>query len=114
MKHELVQLAGKIDWAWIASQITPLYSAKSAAQATAGLGSEGRARAGRRSFGARQRRRPPRAGSMRGSGVLNARFDADTLADVYFGRGSTILLERERTKRQTIQSRRLMYTRKVA
>jgi transposase, IS5 family len=28
MKHELVQLAGKIDWAWIDSQITPLYSAK--------------------------------------------------------------------------------------
>jgi len=27
MKHELVQLAGKIDWAWIDSQITPLYSA---------------------------------------------------------------------------------------
>ena len=68
MKHELVQLAGKIDWAWIDSQITPLYSAKSAARATAGLGSEGRARAGRRSVGARQRRRPPGAGSMRGSG----------------------------------------------
>ena len=27
MKHELVQLTGKIDWAWIDSQITPLYSA---------------------------------------------------------------------------------------
>src|SRR5262245_38829115 len=27
MKHELVQLAGKIDWTWIDSQITPLYSA---------------------------------------------------------------------------------------
>src|SRR5215813_8197798 len=26
-KRELVQLAGKIDWAWIDSQITPLYSA---------------------------------------------------------------------------------------
>ena len=25
MKHELVQLAGKIDWAWTVSQITPLY-----------------------------------------------------------------------------------------
>jgi hypothetical protein len=36
MKHELVQLTGKIDWAWIDSQITPLYSAKSAARATAG------------------------------------------------------------------------------
>ena len=27
MKHELVQLAGKIDWTWIDGQITPLYSA---------------------------------------------------------------------------------------
>jgi IS5 family transposase len=26
MKHELVQLAGKIDWAWIDSEIAPLYS----------------------------------------------------------------------------------------
>ena len=30
-----------------------------------------------------------------------------TPADVYFGRGRTILLERERIKRQTIQSIRL-------
>ena len=30
-----------------------------------------------------------------------------TPADVYFGRGQTILLERERIKRQTIQNRRL-------
>ena len=30
-----------------------------------------------------------------------------TPADVYFGRGQTILLERERIKRQTIHSRRL-------
>jgi len=27
MKHELVQLAGKVDWAWIDGQIAPLYSA---------------------------------------------------------------------------------------
>ena len=26
MKHELVQLAGKIDWPWIDSEIAPLYS----------------------------------------------------------------------------------------
>jgi IS5 family transposase len=26
MKHELVQLAGKIDWAWIDDEIAPLYS----------------------------------------------------------------------------------------
>lgn len=26
MKHELVRLAGKIDWAWIDSEIAPLYS----------------------------------------------------------------------------------------
>lgn len=32
-----------------------------------------------------------------------------TPADVYFGRGQTILLERERIKRQTIQSRRLLH-----
>ena len=37
-----------------------------------------------------------------------------TPADAYFGRGNTILLERERIKRQTIQSRRLMHTRKAA
>jgi IS5 family transposase len=28
MKHELVQLAGKIDWGWIDDQIAPLYSDK--------------------------------------------------------------------------------------
>jgi transposase InsO family protein len=32
-----------------------------------------------------------------------------TPADVYFGRGNTILLERERIKRHTIQHRRLMH-----
>jgi transposase InsO family protein len=32
-----------------------------------------------------------------------------TPADVYFGRGQTILLERERIKRKTIQHRRLLY-----
>ena len=32
-----------------------------------------------------------------------------TPADVYFGRGHTILMQRERIKRQTIQSRRLMH-----
>jgi len=32
-----------------------------------------------------------------------------TPADVYFGRGQTILLERERIKRQTIQTRRLLH-----
>ena len=37
-----------------------------------------------------------------------------TPADVYFGRGNTILLERERIKRQTIQNRRLMHTRIAA
>ena len=26
MKHELVQLAGKLDWAWIDGEIAPLYS----------------------------------------------------------------------------------------
>ena len=32
-----------------------------------------------------------------------------TPADVYFGRGQTILLQRERIKRQTIETRRLQY-----
>jgi hypothetical protein len=27
MKHQLVQLAGKLDWAWIDGEIAPLYSA---------------------------------------------------------------------------------------
>ena len=35
-------------------------------------------------------------------------------ADVYFGRGHTILLERERIKRKTIQNRRLLHRRQAA
>jgi len=37
-----------------------------------------------------------------------------TPADVYFGRGQTILLQRERIKRQTIAQRRLQYQRQAA
>ena len=37
-----------------------------------------------------------------------------TPADVYFGRGQTILLERERTKRATIQNRRLQHQTRAA
>ena len=37
-----------------------------------------------------------------------------TPADVYFGRGQTILIERERIKRQTIESRRLLHRRQAA
>jgi putative transposase len=37
-----------------------------------------------------------------------------TPADVYFGRGQTILIERERIKRQTIENRRLLHRRKAA
>ena len=37
-----------------------------------------------------------------------------TPADVYFGRGETILLERERTKRNTINQRRLQYRNQAA
>ncbi len=37
-----------------------------------------------------------------------------TPADVYFGRGQTILLERERIKRQTIHNRRLLHQNKAA
>jgi transposase InsO family protein len=37
-----------------------------------------------------------------------------TSADVYFGRSQTILLERERIKRNTIQNRRLQHQKKAA
>jgi len=37
-----------------------------------------------------------------------------TPADVYFGRGQTILLEREKIKRNTIQNRRLQHQKKAA
>ena len=37
-----------------------------------------------------------------------------TPADVYFGRGQTILLKRKRIKRQTIENRRLNYRRIAA
>ena len=37
-----------------------------------------------------------------------------TPADVYFGRAQTILLERERIKRNTIQKRRLQHQKKAA
>jgi len=37
-----------------------------------------------------------------------------TPADVYFGRGQAILLERERIKRQTVQQRRLLHQSKAA
>jgi putative transposase len=37
-----------------------------------------------------------------------------TPADVYFGRGQTILLERKRIKRQTMQTRRLIHHQKAA
>ncbi len=37
-----------------------------------------------------------------------------TPADVYFGRGQTILMQRERIKRQTIQKRRLQYRKSAA
>jgi hypothetical protein len=41
-------------------------------------------------------------------------IDNLTPADVYFGRGQTILLERERIKRQTIANRRLLHRRQAA
>ena len=37
-----------------------------------------------------------------------------TPADVYFGRGKTILAERRRIKQQTIQTRRLNHQRQTA
>jgi transposase InsO family protein len=41
-------------------------------------------------------------------------LDNLTPADVYFGRGQTILLERERIKRDTIEQRRLNHRAKAA
>src|ERR1700704_6240656 len=41
-------------------------------------------------------------------------IDNLTPADVYFGRGQTILLERERIKRKTIAQRRLQHKRQAA
>ena len=41
-------------------------------------------------------------------------IDNLTPADVYFGRGQTILLQRERIKRQTITQRRLQHQRQAA
>src|ERR1700683_4738244 len=41
-------------------------------------------------------------------------IDNLTPADVYFGRGQTILLERERIKRKTIQTRRLLHNQQAA
>ncbi len=41
-------------------------------------------------------------------------LDNLTPADVYFGRGQTILLQRQRIKRKTIESRRLQYRKAVA
>jgi hypothetical protein len=37
-----------------------------------------------------------------------------TPADVYFGRGQTIVLERERIKRQTLQQRRFLHQQHAA
>ncbi|MBT5567357.1 MAG: transposase [Rhodospirillaceae bacterium] len=37
-----------------------------------------------------------------------------TPADVYFGRGETILIERERIKRNTIKQRRLQHRKAAA
>ncbi len=41
-------------------------------------------------------------------------LDNLTPADVYFGRGQAILLERDRIKRQTIQQRRLLHQQQTA
>jgi putative transposase len=41
-------------------------------------------------------------------------LDNLTPADVYFGRGQTILLQRERIKRKTIEQRRLLYRQRAA
>ena len=51
---------------------------------------------------------------LNGLEIVHGRLSNLTPADVYFGRGQNILLERERIKRQTIQNRRLNYRRIAA
>jgi hypothetical protein len=41
-------------------------------------------------------------------------LDNLTPADVYFGRGQAILIERDRIKRRTIQQRRLLHQQQAA
>lgn len=55
----------------------------------------------------------PRASPIRQT-TLCRNLSNLTPADVYFGRGPTILLERERIKRNTIQKRRLQHQKKAA
>jgi len=45
---------------------------------------------------------------------MNQRLGNLTPADVHFGRDQTILIERERIKRQTIANRRLLHRRQVS
>ena len=83
------------------------------------------------STGSRRRGQEPRPGPHhRLPGELEAQIEAFvehynhqrcheslcnlTPADVYFGRGHTILLDRERIKRQTIQQRRLIHQQHAA
>ena len=40
--------------------------------------------------------------------------DTGSSSDVYFGRSQTILIERERIKRQTIATRRLLHRQQAA
>ena len=62
------------------------------------------------------------AGDVKGEGAVayynhrryHESIDNLTPADVYFGRGQTILLERERIKRKTIQNRRLLHHKQAA
>jgi ABC-type uncharacterized transport system substrate-binding protein len=46
--------------------------------------------------------------------ILKGEKPSEAPADVYFGRGQTILLQRERIKRQTIKQRRLQHQRQPA
>ena len=48
------------------------------------------------------------------AGIPNSAMKRARIADVYFRRGQTILLDRERIKRQTIQQRRLIHQQKAA
>jgi len=55
-----------------------------------------------------------RLGNGGRSPALPTSYDDLTPADVYFGRSQIILIERERTKRQTIANRRLLHRQQAA
>ena len=65
-------------------------------------------------LGALQDFRAARQGPSFGSGCTSRAYQVESIdnltpADVYFGRGPSVLAERQRIKRQTIANRRLQH-----